>query len=396
MVKGGKMRITYICRSFLDYRVPVFEELSHLLNGDLTVLYSETSVPERVRKRLYAAIGDKAVALSGEMALGFQGNITSEFSNSRIRIPWQPGILQEIRRSEPDVIIGDGFSQWTLPALVYRVAKNVPLVVCYERTMHTERNAQWYRKLFRRMVIPLIGAFCVNGRLSREYVESFGVSGNLITTGNMAADVNILSDKHRAYDDSVASDLREKIGISLGAIIYLSVSKLIKLKGIYELLQGWKEFRLGDEKQVHLLVVGEGPERKILEKNCKENGLCNVTFIGTVDYDEMYKYYGMSDVFVIPTLEDNWSLVVPEAMSCGLPILCSKYNGCWPELVTSENGWVFDPLDVEDTVNRLKNILSVKNTFPKMGQKSLEIVKNHTPRHAAQAILDACRIAISD
>jgi hypothetical protein len=37
----------------------------------------------------------------------------------------------------------------------------------------------------------------------------------------------------------------------------------------------------------------------------------------------------------------------------------------------------------------------VKNTFPKMGQKSLEIVKNHTPRHAAQAILDACHIAMN-
>ena len=40
-------------------------------------------------------------------------------------------------------------------------------------------------------------------------------------------------------------------------------------------------------------------------------------------------------------------------MTCDLPIITSKYNGCWPELITDKNGWVFDPLDEEDFINTL-------------------------------------------
>ena len=119
-----------------------------------------------------------------------------------------------------------------------------------------------------------------------------------------------------------------------------------------------------------------------------------MTFIGGIDYDDIHKYYAMADVFMISTLEDNWSLVVPEAMACGLPVMCSQYNGCWPELVTKQNGWVFDPLDPAGTSACLNTCLAARQQWPDMGWKSWEIVSRHTPEHAARAILEACRIAL--
>ena len=132
-----------------------------------------------------------------------------------------------------------------------------------------------------------------------------------------------------------------------------------------------------------------------LEQYIRENHLDSVRFAGFVDYDSLAPYYKATDAFIIPTLEDNWSLVVPEAMACGLPILCSKYNGCWPELVhPCENGWVFDPLDSDDTVDCLKECLLAKEKLPEMGKKSRQIVSKHTAKQAAQAILNACEIAM--
>ena len=119
-------------------------------------------------------------------------------------------------------------------------------------------------------------------------------------------------------------------------------------------------------------------------------------FCGSVDYDDIAKYYVAADFFIMPTLEDNWSLVVPEAMACGLPVLCSEYNGCHPELIDSgKNGWVFDPLSREDTFQALKKCAENKSRLKQMGEKSKEIVSHHTPRHAAQAIFDACEIALT-
>lgn len=142
-----------------------------------------------------------------------------------------------------------------------------------------------------------------------------------------------------------------------------------------------------------LVIVGDGPERGRLMNQTSAAGLKSVYFEGSVDYDHMAGYYAASDAFVMPTLEDNWSLVVPEAMACGLPILCSKYNGCWPELVQERNGWVFDPLDPQDTLRGLKACIERGPELPGMGRESRAIIAGHTPRHAARSIYEACRIA---
>lgn len=86
----------------------------------------------------------------------------------------------------------------------------------------------------------------------------------------------------------------------------------------------------------------------------------------------VYKYYAIADVFILPTLEDNWSLVVPEAMSCGLPVATSIYNGCAPELVKKDiNGIVFDPLSQESLINAFDYFHHQDLT--QMGKKSKEL-----------------------
>ena len=82
---------------------------------------------------------------------------------------------------------------------------------------------------------------------------------------------------------------------------------------------------------------------------------------------------------------------MPEAMACGLPVACSKYNGCYPELVKPENGWVFDPLDQDETVRMLQDIVAKKNALPQMGEASRHIAAEHTPQHAANVIFTACK-----
>ena len=111
-------------------------------------------------------------------------------------------------------------------------------------------------------------------------------------------------------------------------------------------------------------------------------------FTGGIDYSIIYKYYAISDVFIIPTLEDNWSLVVPEAMACGLPIACSIYNGCHPELVHKDNnGITFDPLDQESVTNALHYFHTVD--LKQFGKRSIEIEKDFNPHNTALNVLRA-------
>ncbi len=110
---------------------------------------------------------------------------------------------------------------------------------------------------------------------------------------------------------------------------------------------------------------------------------------GAVDYDAIAPYYKAADCFVIPTLEDNWSLVVPEAMACGLPVATSVYNGCHPELVHPENGWTFDPLNKQSLMDVIQKIVSSKNQLKEMGLYSKQIVAKETAQRAAESIMEA-------
>lgn len=386
------LHVTYVARSFLDYRIPVFEKLSSMLDGNFSIIYSSDYIPERVNDKVKGILGDRAIGLMGERRIGpdsIQG-----FANRTFRFVYQPGIIRSINETKPDVLIGDGFYQWTSFALAYRLRYKTPLVVCYERTFHTERHVQKIRTLYRQGVSRFIDAMAVNGKLSLEYTKYLGMPEDRITTGQMVADVEDLKAKAFAQTQEEKDALRKKWGNE--DIMFIIASQLIERKGLRELLQAWRLLEKTTPGSYRLVLVGGGSLEGDLQSTADTYGLNQVSIIGAIDYDQIASYYAAADVFVMPTLEDNWSLVVPEAMACGLPVLCSKYNGCYPELIESGgNGWVFDPLDEQDTFLSLKRCVENREDLKMMGARSRVIVAEHTPEHAAEAILEACRKAIA-
>lgn len=390
--KGQLLRIAWITRSFLDYRIPVFRELDILAKGDLHLLFSGDYVPQRAADKARAVLGKRAMAITGEWRIGPEDRDFLANHNVSLRI--HPSVFGRIRKLKPDVMVCDGFFKWTVPALLYRIITGTPLVICYERWAHTERFSQWYRKLYRKMVIRFTSAMCCNGSLSAAYANKLGMPSDRITLGHMAADTEGLAAACERIPAAETKALREQLG--LYGIIFLYVGRLIQLKGLDRLMDVWACLEPAVVEKSGLLMVGDGPARNALERQCRDLGLPNVVFAGAVDYDSIATYYSAADAFVIPTLEDNWSLVVPEAMACGLPILCSKFNGCWPELVQeNKNGWVFDPLNKNETIKILTWCLNHKHQLTRMGERSKEIIKPFNAENAAQSILNACNIALN-
>jgi len=382
------MRITWVTRSFLDYRIPVYAELDRLCGHQLTVIFYKDIVPGRCICKLENLIGERAIGLTGEVRLtGKKSAPLSSTKSKGIRLPFQPGLLRAIKKTAPEVMISDGFFQWTYAPLLLRFFRKIPHVMCYEPTIHTERHAQWYRTLYRKLASHAIDHICCNGVLCREYTEKIlHIPAHKLSTGNMAADSTVLAEKCKA----VSVEQRDVFRLQnhWNGTTFLYVGRLVELKGILPLLRAWKNASV---KDATLVLVGEGSQESELKSYCREQRLDNVIFSGAVDYDDLPIYYRAADVFIIPTLQDNWSLVVPEAMACGLPIACSIYNGCHPELVHPENGWTFDPMDTDATANMLAEIICRKTELPQMGKNSLEIVAKHTPQMAAENIYQMCK-----
>ena len=386
------MTILWVNPSFLDYRVSLYRELNLLSNNNFFIVYSKNRVPLRVQKKIEFHLGKNALGLEGEKSILLGEK--NDTANTHLRLPYQPKLWNTIKKIKADIVITEGFFQWTPFSLLKKYFSNIPILLAYERTKHTERNCPKWREAYRKIITKFIDGYIVNGTLTKEYLLSFGIPENKIFTGGMSADSEGLYNKVKQLSFDEISFFRNKFKIT-ETPIFLYIGQFIERKGVIELINNWKIYKNNNGKGT-LICVGDG---KLFEK-CKNlivsEKISEIFLTGAIDYDEIYKFYAIADVFIIATLEDNWSLVVPEAMACGLPIACSKYNGCSPDLIfEGHNGKVFDPLN---TVEFLDTLFYFSNNFDilkKLGYNSIEIEKKFNTINVANNIYNACKAIIS-
>lgn len=380
---NNEFKLLWINPSFLDYRIPLYKCINEKLNCNFRLIYSKSRVPQRCIEKIEKAIGENALNQFEDKIISV-GSVDG-FANKGVNIPITHGLYKLIKKTSPDIIIAEGFFQFTPLALLYALFNHIPMMIAYERTKHTERNCPFYRRWYRRLVNIFVSGYIVNGKETKEYLISQGVNPNVIFTGAMCADSDELSNKVSALtEEDIICYKKELINKPGDGLTYIYVGRIIELKGINYLLNSWR-IHVSKYPLDKLLIVGDGP---LLEEYCRVYPDSSIIFTGGIDYSDIYKYYAISDVFIIPTLEDNWSLVVPEAMACGLPIACSIYNGCHPELIIEDvNGKTFDPIN-QDSILETLNYFH-QHDIKMMGNNSKNIEKQYSPEKTAENIINA-------
>ena len=378
------MKILFLNPAFLDYRIPVYKELDLLASRSFRLIYSKERIPERCHKKIIENIGSNALPIFKEYQLKL-GKINGS-ANIGMSIPFPIGLYKYLSFESPDIIISVGFFQWTPWAILRAKQLRIPIIIEYEPTEHTERNCPKWRRNYRKLVSRFIDGFISNGKLSKKYLTNLGVEANKIYTGTMAADSRGIMEECSKVKRERLDHIKRELNLNSG-ITYFFAGSFIERKGISQLIKAWK-YHSQIYPDDNLIIAGTG----VLEKTLKFESLdCHsIHYVGHVEYPNIATFYALSDVFVMPTLVDNWSLVVPEAMACGLPIACSIYNGCYPELVHEDiNGHVFDPLDINNFVESLSYFHH--RDLKQMGYNSKLIEQEYTPQKAAKKIYDACK-----
>lgn len=379
------MKILWISPWFGNYRIPVYENLNQLSGGNFYIICSKENTSELVREKLKRTLGDHAIIMSGEKRMTM-GNETSDFANSALVIKKQPGLYKAIKSVNADVIITEGFGGWAPAGIRYAVTHRKKLCMFYERTAYVERNSPTWRSMYRRVIGIPVNHFLINGTLTEEYLNNgLHFKSTPKIKGCMCADSFGLSNAVAKVTNKDKQTLRDELKLKQG-LTFLFVGQLVDRKGIKELLAVWHK-HISQYPDDNLLVIGKG----ILEHSLKEKYTSDsIHILGGINYDELYKYYALCDVFIMPTLEDNWCLVIPEAMACGKPVACSIYNGGHYELVQDGiNGYKFDPLEPDSIIRTLAKFHQAD--LQSMGKKSIEIESDFTPDKAAQRIFNACQ-----
>lgn len=380
------MKILWISPWFGNYRIPVYEYLNKLSKGNFYIICSEENTSDLVREKLKASLGEHAIIMSGEKRTTM-GNEESDFANSALVIKRQPGLYKKVKEVKPDVVITEGFGGWAPAGICYAVLHRKKLCMFYERTAYVERNSPQWRSWYRRIVGMPVDHFLINGTLTEQYLnEGLHFKHTPKVKGCMCADSFGLAEAVKTVTDADKQVLSKELNLK-GGLTYLFVGQMVERKGIEQLLDAWTA-HIEKHPDDNLIVIGKGI---LLDKMKEQYDSCSsVHILGAVNYDLLYRYYALCDVFIMPTLEDNWCLVIPEAMACGKPVASSIYNGGHYELVQNGvNGYNFDPLKKEEILDTLDKFHGAD--LEAMGKKSVEIESNFTPDKAAQRIFDACK-----
>jgi glycosyltransferase involved in cell wall biosynthesis len=254
------------------------------------------------------------------------------------------GLLWWLPRFFPDVIVTHEMGIRTVIAIIYGKLARVPVWVWWGGTIHSERNITKARKFLRRLLVHHIQRWISYGVTTTEYLESIGVPrAQVLQVQNCVP--------QETFQIVPSKPPNSFNGFQQPVI--LTIGQLVQRKGFDKLIEACGRLtRRGT--QYSLVIVGQGPELDRLKTLARENGIENFQILPNQPQSVLNEMYRSADVFVFPTLEDVWGLVVNEAMWAGTPVLCSKYAGCAKELLPESN--IFDPLTTESFDRALSSI----------------------------------------
>ena len=162
----------------------------------------------------------------------------------------------------------------------------------------------------------------------------------------------------------------------LDTFSFITTGSLISRKG-FDLLP--KAFALADlpKDKWKMQIAGEGEEHATLQQQIDVAGYHdNIILVGKKGKEEIAQLLNQSNVFVLPSRNENFSVAVLEALACGLPVVASVCGGI-RECIDEKNGLLFEVDDVEGLAKCLKHMYG------------------HYQEYDRQAIADNCQARFS-
>lgn len=191
----------------------------------------------------------------------------------------------------------------------------------------------------------------VSSGVKQELMEWYGLSEADICVIPNGVDIERF---HPTMKQTVGPDMRKRLGIQPDEFVMILVANEFERKG---LAYGIGALRLMKHIRARLLVVG-ADRANVFRRQAMQSGVADrVLFCGAVR--DIERYYAASDVFLLPTYYEAFSLATLEAAASGLPLLVTKVNGT-EELVREGHNGFFIRRDAEDIAEHVVNLAEDK------------------------------------
>lgn len=304
------------------------------------------------------------------------------------RGPFDLRVLRSLReivdRVRPDIIQTHAVKSHFLARLA-GLPHRAPWVAFHHGYTWPTRKARLYNQLDRWSLPGAAQVLTVSEPFRAELV-AFGVARDRIQIVHNAipAEWGTL-----ASEPNEGTELRRQAGLPVGRQVILIVGRLSREKDHLTLLEAVN--RLRRTLDVHLVVVGDGPERSRIEQRTAELGLADrITLTG--QQPSARPWYGLADVAVLSSLSEGSPNALLEAMATGVPTVATRVGGI-PEIVTNEeSALLVEPGNVAQMETAIRRLLTDSELAAALKKRSHELIaERHAPEARMQRLVSLYR-----
>lgn len=285
------------------------------------------------------------------------------YPDCRLALPNVYSIRKELEVFNPDLIhIATPFNMG-LAGLYYGKKLNIPIVGSY----HTDfdqyldyydlaflskpvwKYMHWFHQSFLRTFVP--------SENTKKELQRRGFSNLSIWSRGVNCDTF-----HPSYADSL---LRERYHIQEPHLITY-VGRLAPEKNLELLMKTSQNLPPSIKKDVHWLIVGDGP----LKASLKKEAPANMTFTGFQNGKTLTKLYASSSLFFFPSSTETFGNVVLEALACGTPVIGARAGGVQEIIQHNETGWLCEPDDLQAFTSAVVHLVEQDDQRITMGENA--------------------------
>ena len=359
------MKVLWLTNIPSPYRVDFFNELG--TQCELTVLFERFNSSERNQKWQT----DDFVNFNGIILNGINMDTDKAFCFS---------VGKWLKKDAFDIIVISNVATPTgILAIEIMNFKGIPFVI--EGDGGFAKAGKGLKENFKRHLIKSAQKWFSTGGTHTEYYLTYGAKKEEIYVYPFTS-IHSRDIENKVLNCEDKKQLKQKLDIVEEKAI-ISVGQFIHRKGFDLLLQA----ALRIPKNCGIYIIGGDATPEYIDFKTKYK-LQNVHFIGFKNKDELKEYYKACDLFVLPTREDIWGLVINEAMAHGLPIITTDRCIAGLEIVDDENGRIVSVDSVDEIVNGINTILSDPEMMSNMSKSSLEKIRYYTIENMAKVHSD--------
>lgn len=355
------LKILWVTNMPTIYRVNFFNELGKYC--DLTVLferYSATGVKNKWNNRLAKTF--KPIFVKTR-AFGREGSLSL-------------GLLKQNLKNYDEIVISSYSSPSEMLLILKLKLMRIPYIL--EVDGGIIKSDIFLKKKIKSIFISGASLYYSTSDSTNEYLKHYGADPSKIKKYHFSSLENSdIIDINNLYIDKY--ELKKKLGINEPQMI-LSVGQFIYRKGFDYMLMAYNQLN----HDVAIVIIGGIPTEEYLKIVDKYN-MTNVYFISEISKEKLSEYYLAADIFVLPTREDIWGLVINEAMGKGLPIITTNKCVAGLELIENgNNGFIIDCEDEEELREKTLYLLNNDNIRKKMSINNIDKIKNFTIQNMAK------------